>query len=240
MNPELAVLTVAALLTAGLSAVLGMAGGIVLLAVMLFFFEPLVAIPLHAVVQLASNGSRSLMQWRNVERSIVLPYALLLLPGAYAGVQLAQALPTNVMRIGIGVFILVATWRKVWLGRAVIGERFPRFLVVGGAAGFFGPLVGATGPLIAPFFLDQGLSRQQIVGTKAACQVLGHVSKVALFGFVGFAFHEQLDVLVAMTLAVVLGTWMGTQVLEKVSEPLFLTLYRAALTLAALRLILAG
>ena len=46
--------------------------------------------------------------------------------------------------------------------------------------------------------------------------------------------------LVAMTLAVVLGTWMGTQVLEMVSEPLFLTLYRAALTLAALRLILAG
>ena len=240
MNPELAVLTVAALLTAGLSAVLGMAGGIVLLAVMLFFFEPLVAIPLHAVVQLASNGSRSLMQWRNVERSIVLSYALLLLPGTYAGVQLAQALPANVMRIGIGIFILVATWRQAWLGRAVIGERFPRFLVVGGAAGFFGPLVGATGALIAPFFLDQGLSRQQIVGTKAACQVLGHVSKVALFGFVGFAFQEQLDVLVAMTLAVVLGTWMGTQVLEKVSEPLFLTLYRAALTLAALRLILAG
>ncbi len=44
---DLAILCVTGLLTAMLSAIIGMAGGITLLSVMLLFFEPLVAIPIH-------------------------------------------------------------------------------------------------------------------------------------------------------------------------------------------------
>ena len=56
---SLGVLTATAIATAILSAIVGMAGGIVLLTVMLLFFEPIVAIPLHGLVQLVSNGSRN-------------------------------------------------------------------------------------------------------------------------------------------------------------------------------------
>ena len=240
MSPELAALTLAAFGTAVLSAIIGMAGGIVLLTVMLFFFEPAVAIPLHGVVQLVSNGSRSLLQWPNVDRSIVLPFAVLLFPAAYLGVKVALALPADVLRVVIGLFVLVATWRKGWLALAAPAQKVTRFVLLGGVTGFLGPLIGATGPFIAPFFLDQGLRRQQVVGTKAACQVFNHLSKVALFGFAGFVFADRLGVLVAMTVAVVLGTWLGTRLLDKVSESSFLNLYRTALTLAALLLVWDG
>ena len=63
MDPlQLSILCLAALATSMLSAVVGMAGGITLLSVMLLFMEPLVAIPLHGVVQLVSNGSRTVIQ----------------------------------------------------------------------------------------------------------------------------------------------------------------------------------
>ena len=58
-------LVLVAVATSALSAVVGMAGGITLLAIMLLYMEPLVAIPLHAVVQLVSNGSRSLIHRRH-------------------------------------------------------------------------------------------------------------------------------------------------------------------------------
>ena len=51
---EVSILTGVALAASMLSAVVGMAGGIVLLSVMLLFLDPLVAIPLHAVVHAAS------------------------------------------------------------------------------------------------------------------------------------------------------------------------------------------
>ena len=93
MDPiELAVLGVAALLTSILSAIVGMAGGITLLSVMLLFLEPLAAIPLHGVVQLVSNSSRALIQRKHVERGILARYAILLLPMGFAGVTFARSL----------------------------------------------------------------------------------------------------------------------------------------------------
>jgi uncharacterized membrane protein YfcA len=74
----LAILCVVALLTAVLSAVVGMAGGITLLSVMLLFMEPLTAIPVHGVVQLVSNGSRSIIQREHIDRGILWRYSVLL------------------------------------------------------------------------------------------------------------------------------------------------------------------
>ena len=56
---EIAILGAAALATSVLSAIVGMAGGITLLTVMLVFLDPLVAIPVHGAVQMVSNSSRS-------------------------------------------------------------------------------------------------------------------------------------------------------------------------------------
>ena len=98
------VLFTAALATSILSAIVGMAGGITLLAVMLLFLEPLVAIPLHGVVQLVSNGSRTWFQRHHVSWGILGRYSLLLLPMGFLGLVVARELPPDGLRAAIGVF----------------------------------------------------------------------------------------------------------------------------------------
>ena len=218
-----------------------MAGGIILLSMMVLFFEPITAIALHGLIQLVSNASRATIQRHHVEWRFTGSFALLLLPMGLLGVQLAYALPPNASRVLMGLFILAATWRPGWLMLGthpadIRPER--RFLLLGGVVGFLGVLVGATGPLAAPFFLNLGLSRQGIVGTKAATQTIGHISKTLIFGISGFAFAEYVPVLVSMWLAVIAGTWVGSRLLERVEEHSFDLLYRGALTLVALRLVL--
>jgi uncharacterized membrane protein YfcA len=237
------VLCAASLGTAAVSAVLGMAGGIMLLAVMLLFLEPTVAIPIHALVQLTSNSSRTVIHARHVRRDLLGPYALLLIPAGLLTLPLVQHAPADTLRLAIGVFVLVATWRRQWLLLGVDPERVPirpRFALVGAGAGALGPLVGATGPFIAPFFLGIGLSRFELIGTKAACQMAGHLAKLLLFGFAGFAFRESGAVMVAMAACVVLGTWLGTRVLHRLDEARFTALYRIVLSLVALRLVWSG
>lgn len=231
----------AAFASSVLSGILGMAGGIILLSVMVLFFEPVTAIALHGLIQLVSNASRSVIQRRHVEWRFTWRFALLLLPMGALGVQLTFALPPLLARVLIGLFVLAATWRPGWLMLGthpdeILPER--RFVLLGGVVGFLGVLVGATGPLAAPFFLNLGLSRQGVVGTKAATQTLGHISKTLIFGVAGFAFATYLPILVSMWLAVIVGTWVGSRLLERVDERSFDLLYRAALTLVALRLIL--
>jgi uncharacterized membrane protein YfcA len=238
---ELAVLGAAAFFTAMLSAIVGMAGGIILLSIMLLFLEPLVVIPLHGVIQLVSNSSRTYIQRSHVDWGIAWRYGLLLLPLGYLGLQVALAMPPNVTRVLIGVFVLVATWRPAWLmfgTHPEASDPHRRFLWLGGAAGFLGVTIGATGPLIAPFFLNLGLVRQAIVGTKAACQTLGHVAKIILYGAIGFAFGDYLTLLLGMSVLVIAGTWVGSRLLDRVNERAFTILFRTALTLVALRLVL--
>lgn len=230
-------------LTAGVSAVLGMAGGIMLLAVMLLFLEPAVAIPVHAIAQLASNSSRSLLHWRTVRRDLFFPYLVLLVPAGMLSVPLIQRANPDLLRLAIGLFVLVATWRRDWLLLGLDPGRiptFPRFTLVGGVSGLLGPVVGATGPFIAPFFLGLGLSRFELIGTTAACQAAGHLVKLALFGSGGFDFAAHAVLYGGMIVAVVVGTSLGTRLLHRIPESVFPAIYKTALTLVAARLVGSG
>ncbi len=237
---DLAILAAAAFATSILSAVVGMAGGITLLAVMLLFLEPLAAIPLHGVIQLISNSSRTAIQRKHVDLHILLRYSALLVPMSWVGLHLANALPAAATRVMIGIFVLIATWFPGWLLLGTHPEETNpgrRFLVLGGVVGVLNMTIGATGPLIAPFFLNLGLDRRALVGTKAACQTLGHLVKIVLFGMAGFAFAPYLVLLLAAGACVVVGTWIGSQILERVSERFFRRLYMGVLTVIALRLL---
>ncbi len=237
------ILCAASLLTAGVSAVLGMAGGIMLLAVMLLFLEPATAIPIHALVQLTSNSSRAVIHRRVVRRDLLLPFLLLLLPAGALTVPLVEVAPGDHLRLVIGLFTIVATWKKEWLLLGFDPERVgqrARFALVGAGAGALGPILGATGPFIAPFFLGIGLTRTELIGTKAACQAGTHVAKMILFGIAGFGFLEYGPLMAGMAASVIAGTALGTRVLHRLDDARFTQLYKGALTLIALRLVWSG
>ncbi len=240
MGPgELATLSVTVFVTAVLSGVLGMAGGITLLAVLLLYLPPLVAIPLHGVIQLVSNGSRVVAQRRHARFDWIGWYVLPLLPAGLLGLSVAKALPETVLEGAIGGVVLLATWLPRSRGDGAANALRPRlrFFALGSCSGFLNMVVGATGVLIDPFFLGLGLSRQALVGTKAACQALGHLAKVGLFGATGFAFAEYAPLLALGSACAALGTWLGSRLLDRLSEASFLWLYRTVLTGLALRLV---
>jgi uncharacterized membrane protein YfcA len=239
----LLVLGVAALLTAALSAIVGMAGGITLLAVMLLLMDPLEAIPIHGVIQLVSNGSRTYIQRSHVRWHWVGRYSLLLIPMGFAGLTVARHLPPDGLKALIGVFVLVATWAPDALLLGTHPDRIDpgrRFVLLGGVVGFVNVSIGATGPLIAPFFLNLGLTRFQLIGTKAACQAAGHLAKIGVFGVAGFAFREHLLLLGVMLPLVVIGTWAGSRMLHGLGESWFTRLYKGVLSVVALRLVISA
>lgn len=236
----ISILTATAFATSVLSAIVGMAGGMTLLGVMLLFLDPLVAIPLHAVVQLVSNGSRTFYQRRHVDWSLAACFVLPLLPAGALGLAFAKQIPPDAARIAIAMLVLVATWRPAWLALGGAGDRLsrrPRFFALGSAIGFLNVNVGATGVLMSPFFLGLGLGRQALIGSQAVCQMAGHLAKIVLFGVAGFAFREHALLLACLCVASLAGARAGTALLERVSEKQFVRLYRGVLTLLALQLL---
>jgi uncharacterized membrane protein YfcA len=226
----------AAFVGSTLSGFLGMGGGIFLLTVLfLCGLEPALAIPIHALVQLSSNSTRAVLFRKDVRWSAWWIFALCALPFPVLGLAIATWLDPEQTKVLIGCLVIFATWKpKGW--KIGWGER-PAFAAVGVVAGTLGVVVGATGPLIAPFFLREGWRKDEIIATKAACQVFIHVQKIVAFGAVGFSFADELPDVVPLAAAVILGTWCGKKILSRLSEARFRTAYRAVLTGLALRLI---
>jgi len=220
-----------------------MAGGITLLSVMLLAIEPLAAIPLHGAVQLVANSSRMVVQREFVQWRLIARFCVFLLPMGFVGLAIAKSLPSDALRTIIGAFVLFATWLPKLLLLGAHPEKIRperRFLVLGAVSGLLNVTIGATGPLMAPFYLDLGMSRFAVIGTKAASQTFGHLAKIVVFGAAGFAFSDHWELLLLLSVMAVIGTAIGSRMLHHVSERNFVILYKAVLTLIALRLVIWG
>src|SRR4051794_30192023 len=78
MTPALvfSILAVSSLITSFISGILGMAGGMILMGVLLSLVPLPVAMILHGISQFASNGWRTLMLRREVQWRVMRGYAL--------------------------------------------------------------------------------------------------------------------------------------------------------------------
>lgn len=223
----------AALCTSALTALLGFGGGIVLLAALLLVVDPLVAIPLHAAIQVASNGTRTVIRRRDVAWSIVVPFSILLLPAGALVIPLVTRAPRDGLQMAIAITLLVATWLPERTKRPIPAPSRAGWLAAGAVVGGLNVAVGATGPLQAPLFRAGTTDRMAFVGTFAAAQTIGHLAKIALFGIAGFTFGHHLPAVGFGIAGVVTGTHLGSRVLDRMPEARFTRLYLTAITAVA-------
>lgn len=232
------ILLIVSFATATLSAIIGMGGGILLLAVMLGFMPHAVAIPTHASVQLASNSTRLLIFIRHMDRAALIRFAVGAIVGTLIGAAiliLLGELKTGepYLKCAVGIYVLVASFIPKRKSAAAPRESTRDFVGVGLLAGAAGPTIGAVGPLIAPIFARHDYIKERLIATKAACQMFCHLMKIALFVALGtFGATQHGPLLMAMVAMVIPGTLVGKRLLKYVSPNAFRILYRAALLLA--------
>jgi uncharacterized membrane protein YfcA len=240
------VLAIVALLTSMLSAIIGMGGGMLLLATLFVFLSHAEAIPTHAAVQLVSNSTRTVAFLRHVDWHTLGRFCVGAVPGGVIGVLVlvllggrSQSQQANAWLKGlVGVYILASLLIPRPQGQVRGGNwwDFPLLGVLAGAAAF---TVGAVGPLIAPLFARRAFVKERLVATKAVCQSLLHLAKIP--AFLLLRSYENLAALgalsVVMALLVVPGTLLGKRLLVHVSETRFVQLYRLALLFAGLKVL---
>ena len=238
------VLAIAALLTSMLSAILGMGGGIMLLATMLCFLTHADSIPTHAAVQIASNGTRVMAFAKNVDWRALGRFVTGAVPGAAVGMLLLWVLgqpeqSEPYLKTLIGVFILVATFLPKPKGDGAHRERWFDFPAIGLFAGVAALTVGAIGPLIAPIFARRGFAKERLIATKAICQLVIHTLKIPAFLLVRDLDLSRLSTLALVMICMVIpGTLLGKRMVKQVSERHFKIAYRVALTVAGAKVLL--
>jgi len=224
--------------TAFLSGVFGMAGGLILMGVLLTLLPLPAAMALHAVTQIASNGWRAVLWYRHIHWRSAAGF-LCGSVSAFALWALWQYVPGKAV-----AFLMLGA--SPFLARMVPPAlRADPINPVNGA--FYGAccmslllLTGVSGPLMDTFFLGKArLDRHAVVATKAACQVFGHLAKFLYFGSL-IAGAGSVDPLLGglAVLASIIGTSAARPVLERMGDGQYrLWANRIIYTLATLYLI---
>ena len=244
---DLIILIIAAFITSSISAVLGMGGGIILLGIMAIIMpEGYMVIALHGIIQLFSNTTRTYVFRKSIKSQIIKEFSI----GAIIGVGIsaliiillinlfqvesANQIKVDILKPLIGIFII---W-YLFLKKSKKEAHSTSFIYVGGISGISSIFIGATGPLIAPFFLDKKLSKENIIANKAACQMITHLSKIPLFiYFFNLNYIEQYSMLLPLIISVFLGTNFGKQILSFIPENIFIKLFKITLFIIAIKLI---
>lgn len=214
-----------------IAAAIGLGGGILMLAAMASLLPAAAIVPVHAIVQWGSNAGRAWMMAAHVQWRHAWPFFFGTLLGVALGSQIYAALPADLIRLILGLFILQTVWLPLPFLKS-IGQT--GVALGGGIAAFLTMFIGATGPFLAAIWQALGLKKSAKVATHAAAMTLQHGVKIIAFGVLGFAFAPWLvwtGLLIAAGLG---GTYYGARILQATPDQRFEKVFKGVLTALAL------
>ncbi|HEY9217823.1 MAG TPA: sulfite exporter TauE/SafE family protein, partial [Phenylobacterium sp.] len=211
---------VAAFVTALLSGIFGMAGGLILMGALALVLPVSVAFVTHGLLQMVANGWRAVLHRKHVRWAIVGWFAAAsLVAGLVVSmIALTPSKPLVFLLMGLVPGLLWLPQRWVRLDAARPAQALACGLSVTG----LNLTAGVAGPLLDIFFVRTELTRHAIVATKAATQVFSHLAKIVVYGAPLVAGGgKDMPPLWLFAIAVPLsmaGTWVGGLILDRMSD----------------------
>ncbi|MGD2134401.1 MAG: TSUP family transporter [Maricaulaceae bacterium] len=232
-----------AFVTALISGVFGMAGGLILMGGLGLVLTVPQAMTLHGLIQALSNGSRAGFLLSHVRWGIIGVYSL----GALAAAGLVFALAVQpspaMLYVALGL-VPFLTWLPAKRLRLDASRRLDA-IVCGFLVSGLNLSAGVAGPLLDVFFVRSELTRHQVVATKAATQTISHAAKIAIYGAPILAAApgeaRQLGLMFVIAAPLTLaGTWVGARLLERWSDVSFRKWTRIVVTAAGVVFLVRG
>lgn len=215
-------LATAVLATSFISGIFGMAGGMILIAVLMAIMPLTVAMVLHGITQLTANSWRAWIWWSAIRWRIATFYAA----GALAAALLLAAVELVPSKPGALITLALLSFAGLCVPRAIAPDirKSGHGICCGFLCTALQLTAGVSGPVLDVFFVRSGLDRRQTVATKAAIQALGHFLKVVYFGQLLVAGTDVLAptaVALSITLAAV-GTQLSRRAVDAISDAHFM------------------
>lgn len=216
----IAILVAAMVGTAFLSGIFGMAGGLILVGILLAIMPLPEAMMLHGITQLASNGWRGLLWFKYVQWRPVAAYiggcALAMI--AWSFFRYVPSTPLALILLGVTPFMI----RAIPVQFRPSPESKVQTAGCGAICMSLILLTGVSGPLVDTFFLGGKMDRREIVATKAICQMFGHLAKILYFGAIIDQAASLDPMIAALAIAAsMVGTTLATRVLQAMTDKQF-------------------
>ena len=160
--------------------------------------------------------------------------------GVVVGYFVMDKLPRDLFGSALGGIILVMLligWGLEKKPVSAIGNTFLT-LVVGLCAGISTMIANAAGPLLGIYLLQQGLPKNNFVGTRSVYFLMLNLFKLPFSASLGLITISSLKINVATVPVIALGALVGAQLVKKINITVFKWVIRGAATLSAFKLLI--
>ena len=215
------IILVATLITSFISGIFGMAGGLILMGVLVALVSVPMAMIVHGAIQMVANGYRAWLLKADIDWRVFWLYCT----GAAVGV--AALFFVSWVPDKQAVYLLLGlTPFLVWLPRERLDldiQRRGHAIFAGFAVQGLNTLAGVAGPLLDLFFVRTEMTRQQIVATKSVTQCLSHIVKIGFWSVpvvsaAGFGALPPLWFFLVAIPVSMTGTRLGGLVLHRMND----------------------
>jgi uncharacterized protein len=220
----LVVVFLVSFLAFSISVICGGGAGLMLIPV-LGLMLPVSQVPAAlSIGTFTSSASRLVAFRKNICWDIVKYFVPAALPAVWVGVWLLKYVNPIYLEVIMGLFLvsnLSALFQKSKEIKAT--EKSSNFILglIGFAAGFISGLTGAVGLLFNRFYLRYGLTKEEIIATRAANEIILHLLKIILYFVFGLITIKVVSIGVIVAISAVIATWAMKWILPKLSEVSF-------------------
>lgn len=217
------IILAASAVTAFISGIFGMAGGLILMGVLIAL--PSIDVPeamiIHGAIQMVANGWRAFLLRRSIDWTAMGRYSL----GAAIGVAILFAVTWHPDKRQVYLLLGLAPL-LIWLPKERLHldiKRRSHAIAAGVGVQALNTIAGVAGPLLDLFFVRAEMDRKEIVATKSVTQMLSHIIKIGFWSVpvvstAGWGALPPAWFLVAAIPIAMTGTWLGGRVLHIMSD----------------------
>ncbi|MCT7952840.1 sulfite exporter TauE/SafE family protein [Ancylothrix sp. C2] len=221
-----------------ISAVAGGGSPIVLIPLTSFLLGTQSVAPTITIGMLIGNCQRILMFWKYINWPVSLWYFPGALVGAVLGAYSLSILDLKWLQLVIGIFLIVTVF-SFWVSKKerTFEVKAWQFLPVGFLYAFISGLIGSSGPVMNPLYLNYGLLKEEMIATKSTHVVVVHIAKLIAYGTLGVLSPDALGYGLVIGLAAFPANLLGKFVLHKISEHQFRQTVLAMMALAGVLMV---
>lgn len=224
MTITLIIIFIVSFLAFSISAICGGGAGLMLIPI-LGRLLPISQVPAAlSIGTFTSSASRLAIFRKSISWPIVKYFVPAALPAVWLGAWLLKYVNPVYLEIAMGLFLMSNLTFLFKKPKELNNSEKPKDFIlalIGFSAGFLSGLTGAVGLLFNRFYLRYGLTKEEIVATRAANEIILHLVKIVLYFLFGLITMKVVYIGIVVAVAAILSSLTMKWILPKLSELLF-------------------
>jgi uncharacterized membrane protein YfcA len=191
--------------------------------------------PVMAISIGMSSSSKVFFFWRHIDWKLFKWLFPSTIVGSLLGARLFASLSSDFLQILIGLLLLstIFQWNKKEK-KTGFQVKVWHFAPMGLVVSFLSGLIGGVGPLMNSAYLNYGISKESLLGTRSANAIILHITKIISYAYYGYVTGEVLKFGILIGISSMIAVYFGKMILSKMSELFFRKIVVASMVVSGI------